>query len=117
MGLRCTIAESFGDIFYANCFQNGLLPVRLPAKDIVTVLADAEANPDKFVVDLHSCTITTAPGREVAFSIDPLRREALLSGLDDIGLTLRHADAISAWQRADRSERPWIWMTDTAEAA
>lgn len=117
MGLRCIIAESFGDIFYANCFQNGMLPIRLPAEDTAALMADAEASSSDFVVDLHRCMITTAACREVAFTIDPQRRQALLSGLDDIGLTLRHSEAITAWQHADHARRPWIWMTDTQEMA
>ncbi len=117
MGLRCIIAESFGDIFYANCFQNGMLPIRFSAENVAALVADAEASSSEFVVDLHRCSITTAAGCEVVFTIDPQRREALLSGLDDIGLTLRHAETITAWQQADRTRRPWIWMADTREIA
>ncbi len=117
MGLRCIIAESFGDIFYANCFQNGMLPIRLTTDEVAALMAEAETNPGDFTVDLHSCLITTGAGHTVAFAIDPQRREALIEGLDDIGLTLRHADAITAWQQADHRVRPWIWMTDAQDVA
>ena len=108
MGLRCVIAPSFGDIFFSNCFQNGVLPIRLPAPE-VEALAAACAHGEPLTVDLEHQTIRTAAGVETTFTVDPLRREGLLNGLDDIGLTLKDNALIDAWQQADRSRRPWAW--------
>jgi 3-isopropylmalate/(R)-2-methylmalate dehydratase small subunit len=108
LGLRCVIAPSFGDIFFNNCFQNGLLAIRLPARE-VEALAEACADGAPLTVDLQACTLTLAGGKPQAFAVDPLRREALLHGLDDIGLTLKDDALIRAWQQADRLRRPWAW--------
>ncbi|WP_158745129.1 3-isopropylmalate dehydratase small subunit [Acidisphaera sp. L21] len=109
-GLRCVIAPSFGDIFFNNCFQNGMLPVRLPSDDIAR-LADACAGGNARVsVDLHRQVVVFPHGEEVRFEIEPLRRDALLEGLDEIGLTLKHAEAIAAFQAADRIARPFVWQ-------
>ncbi len=109
MGLRCVIAPSFGDIFYSNCFQNGMLPVVLPERDVER-LATLACKGD-VTVDLGAGVVVTPDGDEISFVIDRLRREALLDGLDDIGLTLKWADDIAIWQRADRAMRPWVWKT------
>jgi len=105
MGLRCVIADSFGDIFYGNCFQNGLLPIRLAAAEIAALAAET----GHVTIDLRAGTIATA-ARIVPFTLDALRRTALLEGLDDIGLTLKHAATIAAWQQQDRTARPWVWQ-------
>lgn len=108
MGVRCIVAPSFGDIFFSNCFQNGILPIRLPAAQ-VEALAAACAGGEPLCVDL-SLQRLLPPGREsIAFTVDPLRREALLNGLDDIGLTLKDDALIRAWQERDRGARPWAW--------
>ncbi len=110
LGLRCVIAESFGDIFFNNCFQNGLLPVRLPA-DAVRRLADQCTGGDAQVtVDLRQQTVAFPRGERVDFAIEPMRRTAMLEGLDEIGLTLKHAEAIAEWQAADAAARPWVWQ-------
>jgi 3-isopropylmalate/(R)-2-methylmalate dehydratase small subunit len=109
MGLRCIIAESFGDIFYANCFQNGLLPIRLPEGVVEGLAAQAQASGQPFTVDLVRQVVRAPDGSEIGFSIDAQRRESLLLGLDDIGLTLRDIDHIAAWQAGDRVARPWVW--------
>jgi 3-isopropylmalate/(R)-2-methylmalate dehydratase small subunit len=111
MGLRCVIAESFGDIFYGNCFQNGMLPIRLGSDFIREIAAEATKSSASFSVDLSSCAVTTPVGRVVEFHIEKLRREALLSGLDEIALTLKGEDNIEVWQTADRQQRPWIWRS------
>jgi 3-isopropylmalate/(R)-2-methylmalate dehydratase small subunit len=111
MGLRCVIAESFGDIFYGNCFQNGLLPIRLSGPVIDELVTESAANDAPFSIDLARRMVGTPSGRTVEFAIDALRREALLAGLDDIGLTLQGESEISAWQAADRRARPWVWQT------
>ena len=108
IGVRCVIAPSFGDIFFNNCFQNGVLPIRLPAPQ-VEALARACANGQALSVDLHACLIQSPSGDTLRFTVDALRREALLQGLDDIGLTLKDEAAITAWQQADRLRRPWAW--------
>jgi 3-isopropylmalate/(R)-2-methylmalate dehydratase small subunit len=109
MGVRCVIAPSFGDIFHANCFRNGLLPVELPEGTIEKLAA--QARDGDFTVDLTRQAVVAPSGEVTTFSIDPLQRDALLEGLDEIGLTLKSADEIKAWQTADRVNRPWVWQT------
>ena len=111
MGLRCIIAASFGDIFFSNCFQNGMLPIRLPEAAVLQMAAEAQDRFEPFTVDLHRCCVVSPSGTEQAFAIDELRRTALLEGLDDIGLTLKDVAGIAAWQNADRQVRPWVWDT------
>lgn len=108
MGLRCVIAPSFGDIFYANCFQNGMLPVRLPV-NVVEDLAAQCAGGRTLTVDLERLAIVAPDGSETAFTVDARRREMLLLGLDDIGITLKDDEKILRWQAADRLGRPWAW--------
>ena len=103
LGVRCVLAESFGDIFYNNCFQNGLLPACLPRLALEGLAGHV------VTVDLASQTVT-GPDGAVSFAIEPMRKAALLGGLDEIGLTLQHADAIAAYQAADRVARPWAWQ-------
>jgi 3-isopropylmalate/(R)-2-methylmalate dehydratase small subunit len=109
-GLRCVIAPSFGDIFFNNCFQNGMLPVRLPADD-VRRLADACAGGNaRVTVDLRRQVVIFPHGEEVGFEIEAVRRDALLEGLDEIGQTLKLSDAIAAFQQQDHAARPWVWQ-------
>ena len=112
MGIRCVIAPSFGDIFFNNCFINGLLPIVLPQATVAS-LAAACADGQPLKVDLSQGTLTTADWTITPFAIDPMRREGLLQGLDDVGLTLKDDEVIRHWQQADRAKRPWVW---TAEA-
>lgn len=113
MGFRAVIAPSFGDIFFNNCFQNGLLPVRLPEDAIRRIAEETEAaqGARHTVVDLARQVVVTPEGAEIPFSVDARKREALLEGLDDIALTLKQKDAILAWQKADRARRAWAWET------
>jgi len=106
MGLRCVIAPSFGQIFYGNCLQNGLLPVVLPAPAVERLLAQAAA-PDAapFTVDLERQIVNG----EHRFEIGARRKRMLLEGLDEIGLTLALEPKIAAFQSADRARRPWIY--------
>lgn len=113
MGVRCVIAPSFGDIFFANCFRNGMLPIVLPEATIEK-LAE-RASDGHLTVDLERQEIATQSGDTISFSVDALQREALLEGLDEIGLTLKSADDISAWQSTDRVRRPWVWQTERAK--
>ena len=104
MGVRCIIAPSFGDIFFSNCFQNGVLAIRLPETDI----AGLAARDGTLTIDLDH-QLVLAGNQTHAFDIDPTRRESLQTGLDDIGLTLRQMPDIRAFQAADRERRPWVW--------
>ena len=106
MGVRCLIAPSFGQIFFGNCFQNGLLPVTLPAAMVEALAREAAAPEAKpFTVDLEQQTINGT----IRFEIAPRRRKMLLEGLDEIGLTLALEPKIAAFQAADRQRRPWIY--------
>ena len=120
MGIRCVIAPSFGDIFFGNCFKNGMLPIALPAETVEDFAqqAGADKNDTLFTVDLQTCTVTAPNGDTVSFDVDPARREALLEGLDEIDVTLRRADEITAYQNKDRTARPWIYdLPDGLETA
>lgn len=114
MGIDCVIAPSFGDIFRNNCFQNGLLPVQLPADQVQWLLdaIDRQRHLGQAValsVDLEAQVVRWPGQREVPFAIEPRRREALLEGLDAIELTRRLLPRIEAWQAQDRVARPWVW--------
>jgi len=111
LGIRCLIGSSYGDIFYNNCFQNGILPIVLPAATVERLAALTEdGNGAPFDVDLEHCRITAADGEIHTFEIEDGRRQQLLEGLDDIGLTLERADEIDAFRAADREARPWIYL-------
>jgi 3-isopropylmalate dehydrogenase len=108
-GVRCVIAPSFGDIYRANCFQNGVLPLVLPADEVASIsaeLADADV-PPIMTVDLIEQRVTTPSGRSLSFEFDPERRQALVEGLDDIGMTLKLTDAITMFEATDVAARPW----------
>jgi 3-isopropylmalate/(R)-2-methylmalate dehydratase small subunit len=109
IGVRCVIAPSFGDIFSANCFQNGVLAIVLDATD-VAALASIAADGSPLTVDLPTQTITTTE-RSWTFDIGRLQKTALLNGLDDLELARRDIDAIRAWETDDRRKRPWAWTT------
>ena len=106
LGVRCVIAPSFGEIFYGNCFQNGLLAIRLPASQVEELMKRA-SNPAtaQSTVDLEQQSINGS----IRFEIDPRRRKMMLEGLDEIGLTLAMEPKIAAFQAADRTKRPWIY--------
>jgi len=107
-GIRCVIAPSFADIFYSNSLQNGLLPVILPLPEWQSLL-DSLATSDAIVtVDLLECRITAPSGR-YGFSVSPERRLALLEGLDEVDLMLRFDSDIEAFERVDRTRRPWLY--------
>lgn len=108
MGMRCVIAPSFGDIFYGNCFQNGVLPIVLDEHAIEGLAARARTGA-AMTVDLVQRQLSIGDSAPLPFQIDDLRRESLLAGLDAIGLTLQDSALISSWQQADRTRRPWIW--------
>ena len=110
-GFRCVIAPSFGDIFFTNCFKNGLLPIVLAEPEVDQLFYDTASFPGfKLVVDLESQTVATAnAARSFRFDIDPFRKYCLLNGLDEIGLTLRHADKISAFESRRKAQYPWYF--------
>ena len=112
MGIRCVIAPSFGEIFFGNCFQNGLLPVILPQAAVEKIGAALAADPAnaKLTVDLERQVVVAPDGSEHAFAIEPLRKKALLEGLDEIGLTRLRESDIAAFQARDRVKRPWVYV-------
>ncbi|MBC7778540.1 MAG: 3-isopropylmalate dehydratase small subunit [Proteobacteria bacterium] len=108
-GFRCVIAPSFGDIFVGNCLQNGVLPVVLPEAECAALRAWLDANPGATVTaDLEAQTVTTPDGRIRTFALDPVRRERLLRGLDEIGLTLTRLPGIEAFEARYARARPWL---------
>jgi 3-isopropylmalate/(R)-2-methylmalate dehydratase small subunit len=111
-GIRCIIAPSFADIFFNNCFKNGILPIRLPTEvvDRLMVAADNGANAT-FTVDLEAQEIALPDGEKIGFDVEPFRRQCLLNGWDDIGLTLRDADSIDAFEGKARDQQPWLWAS------
>ncbi len=112
-GIRCVIAPSFADIFYNNCFKNGILPIKLAPAEIALLLEDAERGANATVtIDLEKQEITGPDGGLIRFDIDPFRKHCLLNGLDDIGLTLEKAPAIDAFEAAQRTERPWLYRQE-----
>jgi len=109
-GFRCVIASSFADIFYNNCFQNGILPVVLKADNVLVMMNDVLATPGyQLSVDLGSQTVTTPDGTSLHFEIDPYRKDCLYRGLDSIGLTLQHEAAIDAYETRRKTEAPWLF--------
>jgi 3-isopropylmalate/(R)-2-methylmalate dehydratase small subunit len=99
-GFRVIIAPSFADIFYNNCFKNGMLPIRLDEQTIDDLFRRAAGNDLRLTVDLESCTISDGKGLSIPFEVEAHRRHCLLNGLDDIGLTLEHIDKIAAYEKA-----------------
>ncbi|MSQ19996.1 MAG: 3-isopropylmalate dehydratase small subunit [Betaproteobacteria bacterium] len=111
MGLRVVIAPSFGDIFFGNCFQNGMLPIQLHRAAIEPLAKQLIADPDRatLTVDLQALRIRTQTGAEMPFAVEPLQRRMLLEGLDQIGLTLTNEAEIAQFQSQDRRTRPWLY--------
>ncbi|RLQ22877.1 3-isopropylmalate dehydratase small subunit [Seongchinamella sediminis] len=109
-GFRCVIAPSFADIFYNNCFKNGVLPIALDAGTVSRLFAEMYASEGyRLTVDLQSQTVLTPGGESIRFEVDEFRRHCLLEGLDDIGLTLQSADAIRAYEQKARQQSPWLF--------
>jgi len=109
-GFRAIVGPSFADIFFNNCFKNGLLPIVLPASEVERLFKQVESTPGyKLHIDLDAQTVTAPDGRSLRFDIDAFRKECLLKGLDDIGLTLRHADQIREFEERRRATQPWLF--------
>jgi 3-isopropylmalate/(R)-2-methylmalate dehydratase small subunit len=108
-GIRCIIATDFADIFYNNCFQNGILPIKLPQADVDKLMDDANRGSNAtLTVDLEKQEIRGPDGGVIKFDIDPFRKHCLLNGLDNIGLTLEKQKAIDAFENKTRAARPWL---------
>ena len=114
-GIKCVIAPSFADIFYNNCFKNGILPIALPKEDWEKVMDDAERGANaKLTIDLEAQTITGPDGGTVSFEIDPFKKKCLLEGLDDVGLTMLNDDKIGDFEGEREQSMPWMAQTTSA---
>ena len=113
MGFRCVIAPSFGDIFFNNCFQNGLLPVQLDGAAVRDLARQVEAAPERnlVTVSLEAREVIAPDGTRLPFAVEALRRDMLLTGLDAIGVTLQREPEIAAFQARDRKRRPWVYLS------
>ncbi len=108
-GIRCVISTSFGDIFYNNCFKNGLLPIRVSHEELEKLFDDAERGANAtLTVDLEKQEIRGPDGGVIKFEIDPFRKHCLYNGLDDIGLTMEKGKAIDTFEVREKTERPWL---------
>jgi 3-isopropylmalate/(R)-2-methylmalate dehydratase small subunit len=108
-GFRAWIAPSFGDIFFENSFKNGVLAIRLPLQRVAAIRAQLAAGPGSaMTIDLPAQTVTAPDGSVDRFEVDPFRKECLLSGVDEIDLTMRHVDQIAAYEERQRLETPWL---------
>jgi 3-isopropylmalate/(R)-2-methylmalate dehydratase small subunit len=108
-GIRCVIAPDFADIFYNNCFQNGILPIRLPQSDVDKLMDDAARGANATItIDLEKQEIRGPDGGMIKFDIDPFRKHCLMNGLDNIGLTLEKNKSIDTYEKSTASTRPWL---------
>ena len=109
-GFRAIIAPSFADIFFSNCYKNGVLPIVLTGAGVDKLFAECSAQEGyRLEIDLQSQTVTTPSGESFGFEITPHRKHCLMNGLDEIGLTLQHADAIKAFEAGHRLVQPWLF--------
>jgi 3-isopropylmalate/(R)-2-methylmalate dehydratase small subunit len=109
-GIRCVISTSFADIFYNNCFKNGILPIKVSPDELAKLMDDAERGANAVLtVDLEKQEITGPDGGRIHFDIDPFRKHCLLNGLDDIGLTLEKARDIDSFEARQRAGQPWLY--------
>ncbi|WP_138935868.1 3-isopropylmalate dehydratase small subunit [Roseovarius arcticus] len=108
-GIRCVIAPSFADIFYNNCFKNGILPIALPQEQVDLLMTEAQKGANaRIEVDLEAQTVTTSDGEAIPFEVDAFKKHCLLEGLDDIGLTMEKAASIDTFEASASAERPWV---------
>lgn len=109
-GIRCIIAPSFADIFYNNCFKNGILPIALPQSEVDKLMDDAERGDNaRITIDLETQEISGPDGGVIKFNIDPSNKKCLLEGLDDIGLTFARAANIDSFEEKDKAVKPWLY--------
>lgn len=110
MGFLALIGTTFADIFFNNCFKNGILPIKLPASEVNALFEQTIATPGyRLKIDLEAQAVVRPDGHAIPFEIDPFRKYCLLNGFDDIGLTLRHKDAIAEFEAKRRIEQPWLF--------
>nr|WP_319248581.1 3-isopropylmalate dehydratase small subunit [uncultured Celeribacter sp.] len=108
-GIKCVISTSFADIFYNNCFKNGILPIVMPQEVVDVLMQDAEKGANaRMTVDLENQVVTTSDGEEFPFEVDAFKKHCLLEGLDDIGLTMNNVKDIDAYEAKMAQERPWV---------
>ncbi|MES2472845.1 MAG: 3-isopropylmalate dehydratase small subunit [Pseudomonadota bacterium] len=108
-GIRCVIAPSFADIFYGNCFKNGILPIKLPQEQVDKLMDDASRGANAIIsIDLEKQEIRGPDGGMIKFEVDEFRRQCLLNGWDDIGLTLRNEDKVTSFEQQQKTQTPWI---------
>jgi 3-isopropylmalate/(R)-2-methylmalate dehydratase small subunit len=108
-GIRCVIAPSYADIFYNNCFKNGILPIVLPQSQVDVLMKDAEKGANaRMSIDLEAQTVTTSDGDVFNFEVDSFKKHCLMNGLDDIGLTLEKVGSVKAFEAKASAERPWV---------
>ena len=107
-GVRCVISTSFADIFYNNCFKNGILPVALPREAVDYLMHDADEGLD-LTVDLANQEVRASNGKVFSFEIDPFRKQCLLDGLDEIGITMEKGEGISAFEQNQKQQQPWLY--------
>ena len=108
-GIKVVISTSFADIFYNNCFKNGILPIVLPAEAVEVLMEDAERGENaRISVDLENQKVSATDGTEFAFEVDAFKKHCLINGLDDIGLTMQKEQSIDAYEEAQKSKTPWL---------
>ena len=108
-GIRCVISTSFADIFFNNCFKNGVLPIKLPKEQVDLLMDDAKRGANAIItVDLEKQEITGPDGGKIKFDVDPFRKHCLLNGLDDIGLTMQKGAEIDSYESKQKSAQPWL---------
>ena len=108
-GIKVVVSTSFADIFFNNCFKNGMLPIILPADQVEILMNDSEKGSNaRIEVDLEAQTITSSDGKVFSFEVDPFKKHCLLNGLDDIGLTMEKSSSIDAFEKKLEIERPWL---------
>ena len=108
-GIKVVVSTSFADIFFNNCFKNGMLPIILPAEQVQILMNDSEKGSNaRIEVDLDAQTITSSDGNVFSFEVDPFKKHCLLNGLDDIGLTMEKSSSIDAFEKKLEIEQPWL---------
>lgn len=108
-GIKCVVSTSFADIFFSNCFKNGILPIVLPQEQVDLLMTDAEKGANaRMTVDLEAQEITTSDGEIIAFEVDAFKKHCLINGLDDIGLTLEKTASIRSYEAKMQAEHPWV---------
>ncbi|MEM9045545.1 MAG: 3-isopropylmalate dehydratase small subunit [Pseudomonadota bacterium] len=108
-GIRCVISTSFADIFFNNCFKNGILPIVLPQEEVDKLMDDANRGANAVLtVDLENQKITGPDGGEISFDVDPFRKHCLMNGLDDIGLSMQKEEEISSFEEKHQASQPWL---------